>query len=192
MESITGKLCADEQRASRRFAGLRVRSGRSAVAAAAAPKIVTKNVVLADGTYATQTAPAKTKTAMPDTLTDCARYVVWTSGRSLMSSPTKPAEASECPEMSRATQDHDGADHLGHVVSSRWPKWTTVAAQRSSLSDLQARHALLSALLDPKAGEFRPKLSRTARNACGFLILKEREASDNKAKRRFQRHRRTI
>jgi coatomer subunit beta len=161
-----------------------------AEAAASAPKIITKNVVLADGTYATQTAYSEQKTVTHDTLTGLRKMLVGGDvflAEVLASSLTKLClRASECPEMNPTELKNMTAQTVLIMCGIVKMAEMTVAAQRSSLSDCKERVTLCCrALLDPKAGELlKPKLLKNGKECFAqFLkILKDKEASDNKAK----------
>jgi coatomer subunit beta len=155
-----------------------------------APKIVTKNIVLSDGTYATQSVYSEQKTVAHDSMNSLRRMLIDGDvflAEVLASSLTKLClRASEFPEMDGILLKKMTAQTVLIMCGIVKMAEVTVAAQRSSLSDCKERVTLCCrALLDAKAGELlKPTLLKDgkARFAQFLKILKDKEASDNKAK----------
>lgn len=161
-----------------------------AEAAAAAPKIVTKNVVLADGTYATQTIYSEKKVTIADSTPALRKMLIGGDvflGSILASTLTKLClRASEFPEMDAVKLKKMTVQSVLIMCGIVKMAEVTVSAQRSSLSDCQERITLCCrALLDSKAQDLlKPILLKDGRERFGqFLkILKEREAKETKKK----------
>lgn len=155
-----------------------------------APKIVTKNVVLEDGTYATQSVYSEQKTVAYDSTASLRRMLI--EGDVFLAEVfaaclTKLClRASEFPEMDPVQLKKMTAETVLIMCGIVKMAEVTVAAQRSSLSDCKERVTLCCrALLDAKAGELlKPTLLKDgkARFAQFLKILKEKEAKENKDK----------
>jgi coatomer subunit beta len=162
----------------------------AAEAEKAAPKIVSKNVVLADGTYATQTIYSEAKTPVHDSVNSLRRMLIGGDvflGETLASSLTKLClRGGLCPEMDPLALKAMVAKSVLVMCGVVKMAEVTIAAQRTSLSDCQERITLCCrALIDPKAQELlKPTLLEGGRARFGeFLkILKDKEAKENKKK----------
>ena len=156
----------------------------------AAPKIVTKNVVLADGTYATQSVYTEApKASYKHDNTPALRRMLIDGdvflGEILASSLTKLClRAGELPEFDPIVLKKMTANSVLIMCGIVKMAEVTVAAQRSSLSDCQERITLNTrALLDPKAKELlKPVLLKSGREQFArFLkILKDKELKESK------------
>lgn len=158
-------------------------------AANAAPKMVTKNVVLADGTYATQTVYSEKKQVVVDSTPALRKLLVGGDiflGEILASTLTKLCLRASSLQMdpiqvksmtARTVLIMCGIVKMAEVV---------VSAQRSSLSDCQERLSLCCrALLDPAARALvAPTILNDGRQrfAQYLKILKEKEGKDGKKK----------
>ena len=157
------------------------------------PKIITKNVVLADGTYATQSiyseAPKKSSTLL-DKLPALRRMLIDGDvflGEILASSLTKLClRGEDMPEFDHSALKKMTASSVLIMCGIVKMAEVTVAAQRSSLSDCQERITLdIRALLDPKAKELlKPILLKSGRERFSqFLkLLKDNELKESKSK----------
>jgi coatomer subunit beta len=166
---------------------------KAAAASAEGPKIITKNIVLADGTYATQSiyseAPKKSTTAH-DNLPALRRMLIDGDvflGEILASALTKLClRAGEFPEFDASLLKKMTATSVLVMCGVVKMAEVTVAAQRSSLADCQERITLnIRALLDPKAKELvKPILLSSGRERFSqFLkILKDKEQKESKKK----------
>jgi len=159
---------------------------KSAAAAADAPKMVTKNVVLADGTYATQTVYSETKTPKLDHTPHLRKMII--NGDVFLGSLVGSCLTKLCL---RAEGVVDGiklkkitVDSLLIMCAIVKMSEVTVSAQRSSLADCQERITMCCrALLDPKAREILKKTFLTDGKAtyASFLKnLKDKEAKETK------------
>jgi len=165
---------------------------KAAADASAAPKIVTKNVVLADGTYATQTVYSEAKTPVNDSTPALRKMLIAGDiflGETLASALTKMClRVSEFPEMDVAQLKKMTANTVLIMCGVVKMAEVTVSAQRSSLSDCQERITLnCRALLDPKAKELlKPILLKDGRKRFAqFLkILKDKEVKESKKKQK--------
>ena len=165
---------------------------KAAAEAAAGPKIVTKNIVLADGTYATQTVYSEAKAAPTthDSMPALRRMVVSGDvflGEILGSSLTKLClRAGELPDMNAVKLKQMTAQAVLIMCGVVKMAEVTVTAQRSSLSDCQERMTLCCrALLDPKAqGLLKQALLKDGRQRFAeFLrIIKEKEVTTKEKK----------
>lgn len=166
---------------------------KAAAASLDTPKIITKNVVLADGTYATQSiyseAPKRVSSlhanlpALRRMLIDGDVFL----GEILASSLTKLClRGGELPEFDPLALKKMTASSVLVMCGIVKMAEVTVAAQRSSLSDCQERITLdIRALLDPKARELlKPILLNCGRERFSqFLkILKDKELKESKKK----------
>jgi coatomer subunit beta len=123
-----------------------------------APKMVTKNVVLADGTYATQTVYSEAKIVVHDLTPALRRMLIGGDvflGEIFSSTLTKlclrAGELSDVDAIKLKTMTARSVLYMCAVVKMAE---VTVASQRSSLSDCQERLSLcIRCLLDPKAKE---------------------------------------
>lgn len=154
-----------------------------------APKVITKNVILADGTYATQTIYSEaSKITVHDSTPPLRRMLIAGDvflGEVLASCLTKLClRGSDFPEMDPVMLKKMVANSVLIMCGIVKMAETTVSAQRSSLSDCQERVTLnIRALLDPKATELlKPTLLHVGRDSFAtFLkILKDKEVKDSK------------
>jgi coatomer subunit beta len=163
---------------------------KAAAAAAERPKIVTKNVVLADGTYATQsiyTEPPK-MSPLHDNMNALRRMLIEGDvflGEILGSSLTKLClRAGEFPELDPIRMKKMIASSVLTICGVVKMAEVTVAAQRSAVSDCIDRMTLNTrALLIPKARDLlKPTLLTTGKESFGqFLqILKDKEVKESK------------
>jgi len=161
-----------------------------AAAMDAAPKIITKNVVLADGTYATQSVYSEAPKAsnVHDNTPALRRMLIDGDvflGEILASSLTKLClRGSELPDFDAIALKKMTANSVLIMCGIVKMAEVTVAAQRSSLSDCQERITLNTrALLDPKAQALlKPVLLKSGREQFArFLkILKDKELKESK------------
>uniref|UniRef100_A0A7S1UYW3 Coatomer subunit beta n=1 Tax=Grammatophora oceanica TaxID=210454 RepID=A0A7S1UYW3_9STRA len=126
-------------------------------AATAAPKMITKNVVLADGTYATQTVYSEAPKPEVSNMPNLRKMLVGGDvflGTLVASSLTKMCLRAEDVGVAAATVKKWTVDSLLMMCAIVKVAEVTVNAQRSSLSDCTERMTLCCrALLDPKAKE---------------------------------------
>lgn len=163
---------------------------KAAAALAAGPKMVTKNVVLADGTYATQTVYSETKTPELDSTPNLRKMIVGGDvflGSILSSCLTKLClRAGELPEFDPVALKKMTADTILIMCGIVKMAEVTVSAQRSSLADCSERITLCCrALLDPKAKELlKPTLLEDGKKTFGIFLktLKDKEISESKKK----------
>jgi coatomer subunit beta len=166
---------------------------KAAAANSDGPKIITKNIVLADGTYATQSiySEAPKKSANLHDNTPALRRMLIDGdvflGEILASSLTKLClRGGELPDFDLVRLKKMTATSVLVMCGIVKMAEVTVAAQRSSLSDCQERITLNTrALLDPKARELlKPILLKSGRERFSqFLkILKDKELKDSKSK----------
>ena len=165
---------------------------KAAAEAAEGPKIITKNVILADGTYATQSvySEAPKTSALHDNLPALRRMLIEGDvfmGEILGSSLTKLClRASELPEFDPLVLKSMMAKSVLSICGVVKMAEVTVAAQRSSVSDCQDRMTLNArVLLDPKARDLlKPTLLKTGKESFAeFLkILKDKELAESKEK----------
>ena len=169
---------------------LKEKEGAEAAAAEAAPKIITKNVVLPDGTYATQSIYTEAPRAsnVHDSTPALRRMLIEGDvflGEILASSLTKLClRAGQMPGFDALLLKKMTATSVLIMCGIVKMAEVTVAAQRSSLSDCQERITLNTrALLDPKARELlTPILLKSGREQFArFLkILKDKELKESK------------
>jgi coatomer subunit beta len=159
---------------------------------ASEPKMITKNVVLADGTYATQTIYSEAKApALSDSTPALRRMLVNGDvflGEILASSLTKLClRAEDMPEFDAIKLKKMTAEAVLMMCGVVKMAELTVTAQRSSLNDCQERITVCCrALLDPKAKNLlkKPLLTDGRKRFAEFLkILKDKEASEAKSKK---------
>ena len=158
--------------------------------AAAAPKMVTKNVVLADGTYATQTVYSETKTSELDSTPHLRKMIVGGDvflGSLLASCLTKLClRAGDLPEFDPVALKKMTTDTILIMCGIVKMAEVTVSAQRSSLADCSERITFCCrALLDPKAKELlKPTLLEDGKKTFAHLLktLKDKEMKDAKKK----------
>lgn len=161
---------------------------KAAAEAAAGPKMVTKNVVLSDGTYATQTVYSEVKKVEDDTpglrkmLIDGDVFL----GSVVSSTLTKLClRASDMPD-SFTPQSTKQMTMQALLVMCAIVKMaeTTITAQRSSLADCSERITLCTrALLDPKANALlKPIMLGKGKAAFGTFLksLKDKDSKENK------------
>jgi len=154
-----------------------------------APKIITKNVVLADGTYATQTVYSEKKTVKTVDLTPALRKMLISGdvflGEILAATLTKLClRAENFPEMDPIKLKSMTATSVIIMCGIVKMAESTVAAQRSSFTDCQERVTIsCRALLDPKAKTLlKPLLLKEGRERFAqFLkVLKDKELKEAK------------
>ena len=156
---------------------------------AAGPKMVTKNVVLADGTYATQTVYTEAPKAKVDDSTPPLRRILLGGdvflGAIVSSALTKLClRASELPEIDPVETKAMTAKTV--LVMCGVVKMAEVNAspQKSSLADCRDRLSLCTrALLDPKASAvLKPLLLTEGRKSFGQFLktIKDKESRDAK------------
>mmetsp|Transcript_15984 Transcript_15984/g.37704 ORF Transcript_15984/g.37704 Transcript_15984/m.37704 type:complete len:975 (+) Transcript_15984:59-2983(+) len=156
-------------------------------AEAEAPKMVTKNVVLSDGTYATQTVYSEAKAPVASDTTASLRRMLISGdvflGETMAASLTKLClRAGDLPEIEPTkVKSMTGTAVLAMCGVVKMAE-VTVAAQRSSLADCQERITLCCrALLDPSAQAHLKKifLKEGRERFAEFLkIIKERELKE--------------
>jgi len=155
--------------------------------AAAGPKMVTKNIVLSDGTYATQTVYSESKKVEDDTpglrkmLLDGDVFL----GSVVSSTLTKLClRASNFPTISPVKVKEMTMNTLLIMCAIVKMAESTISAQKSSLADCKERITLCCrALLDPKANELlKPTLLNKGKVTFGTFLqtLKERESTEVK------------
>lgn len=162
---------------------------KAAAEAAAAPKMVTKNVVLADGTYATQTVYSEPKANVDASNTPQLRKMMIGGdvflGSIVSSCLTKLClRASDMPEFDPVQLKGMMAKTLLIMCGIVKMAEVTVSAQRSSLADCSERITLCCrSLLDPKANEVLKTILLTEGKTsfAEFLrTLKEKELKESK------------
>ena len=152
------------------------------------PKLITKNVVLADGTYATQTVYSEPKHTVVDKSIPALRKMIIEGdvflGSILASSLTKM-----CLRAADLSNDFDATKLKEMSVKSLLIMCglvkmaeTSISAQKSSISDSRERITLCCrVLLDPKANSLLKEtiLNEGKTTFSNFLLsLKEREAKE--------------
>jgi coatomer subunit beta len=198
---ILGEYCSDAETLGEAFEAITEQLGpppfivqsaekeaaeKAALAAAEAPKLISKNVVLSDGTYATQTVYSETKTPETDSTPNLRKMIV--SGDVFLGSLVASCLTKLCL---RAEGLIDAIALKKMTVESLLIMCAvvkmaevTVSAQRSSLADCQDRITLCCrALLDPKAKELIKAtfLEDGKATFAAFLkSLKEKEVKDTK------------
>ncbi|KAL7568445.1 hypothetical protein ACA910_012158 [Epithemia clementina (nom. ined.)] len=164
---------------------------KAAAAAATGPKLVTKNVVLSDGTYATQTVYSESKSAVNKDRTPALRKMLIAGdvflGETMSACLTKLClRASASPTVERTKVKSMVATAVLAMCGVVKMAEVTVAAQRSSLSDCQNRITLCCrALLDPAAQTLLKDifLKDGRRRFAEFLkIIKEKELKETSKK----------
>lgn len=162
---------------------------KAAAEASEGPKIITKNVILSDGTYATQSIYSETPKATVHDNTPALRRMLIDGdvflGEVLGSCLTKLIlRGGELPEFDAMVLKNMTAKSVIVMCGVVKMAECTIAAQRSSLLDCQDRISLnVRALLDPKARELlKPSLLTCGKERFAqFLnILKEKEVSETK------------
>ena len=161
---------------------------KAAAEAAAGPKMITKNVVLSDGTYATQTVYSETKLPETDNSPALRKMVIEGDvflGTVISSSLTKLClRGEDMPELEPAKLKKMTVDSLLIMCAIVKMAQTSASAQRSSLADCSDRITLCCrALLDPKAKELlKTTLLETGKATfAAFLkLLKEKESLETK------------
>lgn len=157
-------------------------------AESSAPKVVTKNVVLADGTYATQTIYSEAKQVVGDSTPALRRMLLGGDvflGEVMAATLTKLClRAGEIPEMDASKLKSMVADSVLMMCGVVKMAEVSVSAQRSSLADCQERITLnCRALIDPKVSEMlKPTILGDGKKRFGeFLkIVKDRELKESK------------
>ena len=164
-------------------------AAKAAAEAAAAPKkMVTKNVVLADGTYATQTIYSEPPKVEINSTTHLRKMLIGGDvflGSLVGSCLTKLClRAGDIPPFDQVKLKKMTVDALLYMCAIVKMAELTVSAQRSSLADCSERISLLCrVLLDPKAKALLKHtiLVETRVTFGQFLAtLKEKEIKDNK------------
>jgi coatomer subunit beta len=163
---------------------------KAAAEAAAGPKLVTKNVVLSDGTYATQTVYSEAKAPVNDSTPPLRKMLIGGDvflGETLASSLSKLClRAGEIPDMDALVLKKMVANSVLVMCGVVKMAEVTVAAHRSSLADCQERITLCArALLDPAAQRLLKKTllqDGRARFAQFLKILKDKEAKETNKK----------
>ena len=127
---------------------------KAAVAAAEAPKLISKNVVLSDGTYATQTVYSESKSQKLDKTPFLRKMII--SGDVFLGSLVASCLTKLCLRaedlLDAVTVKKMTVDSLLIMCAIVKMAEVTVSAQRSSLADCQDRITMCCrALLDPKA-----------------------------------------
>mmetsp|Transcript_13203 Transcript_13203/g.19699 ORF Transcript_13203/g.19699 Transcript_13203/m.19699 type:complete len:975 (-) Transcript_13203:412-3336(-) len=161
---------------------------KAAADAAAGPKMITKNVVLSDGTYATQTVYSESKTPVVSDNTPHLRKMIIGGdvflGSIIASSLTKMCLRAVDVGVDSAKAKSMTVKSLLIMCGIVKMAETTVSAQKSSLADCSERIALcVRALLDPKATAALKKTLLTEGKAkfANFLkVVKEKEGKDTK------------
>mmetsp|Transcript_31623 Transcript_31623/g.46664 ORF Transcript_31623/g.46664 Transcript_31623/m.46664 type:complete len:973 (-) Transcript_31623:59-2977(-) len=159
---------------------------KAETAASESPKMVTKNVVLADGTYATQTVYSEAKIQQSDNTPQLRKMIL--NGDVFLGSLIAACLTKLCL---RAENLVDGVklkkmtvDSLLIMCAIVKMAEVNVSAQRSSLADCQERITMCSrALLDPKARSVLKKtfLEDGKETFAAFLKnLKDKEGKENK------------
>ena len=167
----------------------KVAKDKAEAEAAAGPKIVTKNVVLADGTYATQTVYNEPKKAAVDDSTPSLRKMLLGGdvflGTIVSSALTKLClRSSDLPEISPVEVKAMTAKAV--LVMCGVVKMAEVnpSPQKSSLSDCKDRLTLCCrSLLDPKATELlKPLILTEGRKSFSAFLkkIKDKETKDAK------------
>jgi len=161
---------------------------KAAAAAAAGPKMVTKNVVLPDGTYATQTVYTESK-KFADNTPGLRKLLIEGDvflGSVVSSTLTKMClRAGDLPDAftPQTTKDMTMKALLIMCAIVKMAE-TTVTAQRSSLADCSERITLCTrALLDPEASALlKPIMLGKGKAAFGSFLksLKDKESKDSK------------
>jgi coatomer subunit beta len=161
---------------------------KAAAAAAAGPKMVTKNVVLPDGTYATQTVYTESK-KFADNTPGLRKLLIEGDvflGSVVSSTLTKMClRAGDLPDAftPQTTKDMTVKALLIMCAIVKMAE-TTVTAQRSSLADCSERITLCTrALLDPEASALlKPIMLGKGKAAFGSFLksLKDKESKDSK------------
>jgi len=159
-----------------------------AAADAAGPKLVTKNVVLADGTYATQTVYSEPKAVISDNTPHLRKMLIGGDiflGEILASCLTKLClRASDFSEVDAVELKKMIAKSVMTMCGIVKMAEKCVNAQKSSLADCKERVALCCrALLDPKATEVLKKtLTQDGKATFALFLktLKDKEAKETK------------
>jgi len=198
---ILGEYCNDADTLAEAFATIQLQLGsppfivhaqekeaieKAAIEAAEAPKMVTKNVVLSDGTYATQTVYSESKTPEVDNTPNLRKMIV--SGDVFLGSLVASCLTKLCLRAEGLTDAIQlkkmTVDSLLIMCAVVKMAEVTVSAQRSSLADCQDRITLCCrALLDPKAKELLKAtfLEDGKATFAAFLkTLKDKEAKETK------------
>lgn len=165
---------------------------KAAAEAAEGPKIITKNVILADGTYATQSVYSEAPKSSPlhENLPALRRMLIEGDvfmGEILGSSLTKLClRTGALSDFDPMTLKQMVAKSVLVICGVVKMAEMTVSAQRSSMSDCLERMTLNArVLLDPKAQDLlKPTLLKAGKESfAGFLkTLKEKELSEAKEK----------
>eukprot|EP00568_Trieres_chinensis_P012082 CAMPEP_0183297430 /NCGR_PEP_ID=MMETSP0160_2-20130417/4732_1 /TAXON_ID=2839 ORGANISM="Odontella Sinensis, Strain Grunow 1884" /NCGR_SAMPLE_ID=MMETSP0160_2 /ASSEMBLY_ACC=CAM_ASM_000250 /LENGTH=976 /DNA_ID=CAMNT_0025459255 /DNA_START=33 /DNA_END=2963 /DNA_ORIENTATION=- len=162
---------------------------KAAAEAAAGPKLITKNVVLADGTYATQTVYSEAKIQTDDSTPHLRKMII--GGDVFLGSILSSCLTKLCLRASDFSQEMGAPKVKSMTVKAVLVMCgivkmaeVTVTAQKSSLADCRERVTLCCrALLDPRANSLLKGtlLSEGKATFGNFLrTLKEKEAKEIK------------
>jgi coatomer subunit beta len=198
---ILGEYCEDTDSLSEAFSTITEQLGappfiinaeekaaqeKAAIAAAEAPKLISKNVILSDGTYATQTVYSETKVTKTDNTPFLRKMIVGGDvflGALVASCLTKLCLRAE-GLLDAVTVKKMSVDSLLIMCAIVKMAEVTVSAQRSSLADCQERITMCCrALLDPKAKGLLKKtfLNNGKTTFAAFLqTLKDKELEEAK------------
>eukprot|EP00560_Eucampia_antarctica_P000545 CAMPEP_0197833902 /NCGR_PEP_ID=MMETSP1437-20131217/20509_1 /TAXON_ID=49252 ORGANISM="Eucampia antarctica, Strain CCMP1452" /NCGR_SAMPLE_ID=MMETSP1437 /ASSEMBLY_ACC=CAM_ASM_001096 /LENGTH=975 /DNA_ID=CAMNT_0043438221 /DNA_START=34 /DNA_END=2961 /DNA_ORIENTATION=+ len=171
--------------------GEKIAQDKAIADAAAVPKMVSKNVVLADGTYATQTSYTEKPREVQDNTPNLRKMIV--AGDVFIGSVVSSSLTKLCLRASDLSSVIEAPQQKSMVLKSLLIMCAivkmaelTVSAQKSSLSDCTDRITMCCrALLDPKASAIlKTTLLTTGKSTfCEFLkVLKEKETNENKTK----------
>lgn len=159
---------------------------KAAAEAAAGPKMVTKNIVLSDGTYATQTVYTEAK-KVDDSTPSLRKMLVGGDvflGSVVSSSLTKLCLRASDLSISAGKVKEMTMKTLLMMCAIVKMAEVTVAAQKSSLADCKERITLCCrALLDPKANAMlKPTLLSKGKATFGSFLksLKDKEVNETK------------
>jgi len=159
---------------------------KAAAEAAAGPKMVTKNIVLSDGTYATQTVYTEAK-KVDDSTPSLRKMLVGGDvflGSVVSSSLTKLCLRASDLSISAGKVKEMTMKTLLVMCALVKMAEVTVSAQKSSLADCKERITLCCrALLDPKANAMlKPTLLTKGKVTFGSFLksLKDKEVSETK------------
>jgi coatomer subunit beta len=156
------------------------------------PKVITKNVILSDGTYATQTiySEKSKKAAVHDSTPHLRKMIIGGDvflGELVASCLTKLCLKAEDQQLDGVSLKKMVTTSLLIMCGIVKMAEVTVSAQRSSLADCQERLSLCCrVLLDPKAKELlKPTLLQDGRRWFGQFLktLKDKEMKEATAKK---------
>mmetsp|Transcript_29257 Transcript_29257/g.60944 ORF Transcript_29257/g.60944 Transcript_29257/m.60944 type:complete len:975 (+) Transcript_29257:154-3078(+) len=160
---------------------------KAAAEAAKGPKMVTKNVVLADGTYATQTIYSEAKTPAVTDKTPHLRKMIIAGdiflGAIISSSLTKMCLRAPDVNLDPVSVKEMTVKSLLAMCGIVKMAEVTVSAQKSSLADCSERVTLCCrALLDPKASALLKKTLLSEGKSSFAAFLKHIQEKENKEK----------